>query len=107
MRKAFRITGGRGFHITCANGYTLSVQFGPGTYGDNYNRDISRYDEISGEEGSDTAETAIIHPTGGLMADPEDKSEYADTVQGYQTIEQVLERLQRVASWPAPSKEAA
>lgn len=32
---AFRITNGKGFHLTFANGYTASVQFGPGNYCDN------------------------------------------------------------------------
>ena len=104
-RKAFRITGKKGFHITAPNGYTLSVQFGPGNYSENYDREIRTEAEQCGAEGSNTAETAIIHPTKGLMPDPADKGEYADSVQGYQTIEQVLDRLQRMASWPAPIEE--
>ena len=34
----FKITGHNGFHITFENGYTVSIQFGPGTYSDNYNQ---------------------------------------------------------------------
>jgi hypothetical protein len=41
----FRITPGlddrgppKGFHITFANGWTVSVQWGPGTYSDNYDK---------------------------------------------------------------------
>lgn len=105
MKKAFRISGKKGFQIAAPNGYTLSVQFGPGNYGDNYNRDIGSEDEVSGKEGSDTAETAIIHPWKGLIPDPADNAEYVDTVQGYQTVSQVLDRLHRMASWPAPADE--
>lgn len=32
----FRITGGRGFHITFENDVTVSVQFGPGNYCEHY-----------------------------------------------------------------------
>ncbi len=31
----FYITGGKGFHISFPNGYTMSVQFGPGDYCEN------------------------------------------------------------------------
>ena len=33
----FRITSGKGFHITFPNGITISTQFGGGNYCDNYN----------------------------------------------------------------------
>ena len=39
----FRITYGTGFHLTFSNGITVSVQFGPGNYCDNYNMP-PRYD---------------------------------------------------------------
>lgn len=105
MKKAFRISSGKGFQITAPNGYTLSVQFGPGNYGENYYADIGREESECGERGSNTAETAIIHPSKGLIPDPADTGEYANTVQGYQTVEQVLDRLARMASWPAPDEE--
>lgn len=35
----FKITSGRGFHITFPNGIILSTQFGYGNYCDNYNND--------------------------------------------------------------------
>ena len=34
-----KITFGRGFQLTFSNGVTVSVQFGPGNYCDNYNMD--------------------------------------------------------------------
>lgn len=33
----FRITGGKGFHMTFENGNTISIQFGGGNYCENYN----------------------------------------------------------------------
>ena len=103
----FAITGKKGFRITFPNGYSLSVQFGPANYGTNYDMRIGEDNEKAGRQGADTVETAILHPAGGLMEDPEDKSEYADTVQGYQTVEQVMERMMRVYSWPKPSDNTA
>ena len=100
MRNAFCITGKNGFQITFKNGFTVSVQFGPGNYSENYDRDIGRDEEACGEQGSDTAETAIIHPKDGMIPDPADGPE-GDTVQGYQTIEQVWDRMVRVQAMRA------
>jgi len=33
----FQISARKGFHVTFENGYTVSVQFGYGNYGSNYN----------------------------------------------------------------------
>jgi hypothetical protein len=33
----FKITSGKGFHLSFSNGHTISVQFGYGNYCDNYN----------------------------------------------------------------------
>jgi len=90
----FKITGGKGFHITFANGYTVSVQFGAGNYCEN--RDGS-YDDSGdlAKQGSATAETAVWGKDGKMLHRfPDD----ADTVQGWQTPEQVLATLQWVAS---------
>lgn len=56
----FRITGGKGFGITFANGWSVSVQWGPGNYCDNYGMRIGKDDLRAGEDGSNTAECAII-----------------------------------------------
>lgn len=70
----FRITGKKGFHITFANGYTVSVQFGPGNYCDNYGRRIGHDDAICGEEGSTTAECAVWAADGNLIPHFDDES---------------------------------
>lgn len=39
----FIITKARGFHLKFSNGWTVSVQFGPGNYCDNYHLDFDEY----------------------------------------------------------------
>ncbi len=85
--KAFRITGGKGFHITFANNYTVSVQFGGGNYCDNYDEEIGP-DSTAGEKGSNTAECAVWGPSGNLI-DHWD----GDTVSNRSTAAEVLELL--------------
>jgi len=65
----FRITGSKGFHITFENGYTVSVQFGPGNYCDNYNTEISSVQ--AGERGSETAECAVWAKDGKMIEHPD------------------------------------
>lgn len=82
----FKICDQKGFHITFDNGYTVSVQFGPGNYSDNY--DLSIMDYIGKPvPPSFTAETALISPDGKFV------SYKGDDVQGRQTAEDVLELL--------------
>lgn len=70
MRPGFRITSGKGFHMSFRNGYSVSVQFGRGNYGDNYEmgmdlrtpEDFIAADRAAGERGSMTAEVAVFGP---------------------------------------------
>lgn len=89
----FKITRGKGFHITFASGFTVSVQFGPGNYGDNYNARISEDSAACGERGSDRAEVAIWGADGGMVELPG-----GDSVAGYQTSNQVLDYINAAAS---------
>ena len=98
-RKAFAITGGRGFHMQLPNGYVVSVQFGPGNYGDHYHAGIGRDERKCGEEGSNQAEVAVIAPQGGLIELPSD-SEYKDSVAGYCSPEEVWKLMQWAAALP-------
>ena len=66
----FCITDGKGFHITFENGYTVSVQFGPGNYCDNYGEDFSNV-ELCGKRGSKTAECAVWSHGGALIFHPD------------------------------------
>jgi hypothetical protein len=99
----FRIIGGKGFHIEFLNGYTVSVQWGPGNYCDHYDQYYTdefnmfslENSKIAGEKGSETAECAIWTKDGSLIAHPTFEG---DTVGGYMTPEQVLELLNWAAS---------
>ena len=86
----FKITQRHGFHITFENGWTVSVQFGPGNYCDNYYRRIGEEDEICGKEGSSTAECAVWSRDGGLYPHPDWGG---DTVTNRSTPAEVLELL--------------
>lgn len=92
----FRITGGKGFHVTFENGWTVSVQFGPGNYCDHYNRSIMHEAEKCGAEGSSTAEVAAWAVPGTMH-----QFDDGDTVQGRQTPAQVLTLMNWAASQPA------
>ena len=91
MRKGlgFRITGGTGFHLTFANGYTVSVQFGPANYCDNYDRRIGKDEVECGSEGSTTAECAVWGSNGDMLQ----YEGWNDTVSNRSTPAQVLELL--------------
>ena len=84
----FNITQGKGFQITFANGYTVSVQFGYGNYCDNrYGNDGAK---------SANAEVAAFKSHGGEWV----KLGEHDDVIGYQTPDQVLAIMARIAALP-------
>ncbi len=78
----------KGFQITLANGYSVSVQWGVGNYCDNYS--LAGYDKQAPD--SSTAETAIIKPDGSFLRYKE------DDVQARQTPADVVETLNFAAS---------
>ena len=39
----FEVTTGKGFHVTFENGWTVSVQFGPGNFCDNYHMRVAAF----------------------------------------------------------------
>ena len=119
--KAFRITRGRGFKMKFPNGYTVSVQFGPMNYCENYGRldplrdrtlvvsylSFQYTDLVCGSEGSDDCETAIITPDEGyLQYDPKTKAiikdgSLSDNVQARMSVMDVLAMMNIVAALPA------
>lgn len=100
----FRITDGKGFGIKFANGYTVSVQFGPGNYCENYHAKIGQEEKDCGRKGSIDAETAVISPQGELIETPYSNG---DTVSPRNTPDKVLELLNWAANLPAASPPAA
>ena len=94
-----KITGNKGFHMRFANGWTASVQWGPGNYCDNRDEDFMDAEAVAAS-GSRTAEVAAWSGTKGLVELPG-----GDTVMGYQSSAQVLEFLRWVAAQPADNNE--
>ena len=87
----FCITRGSGFHIQFKNGWRVSVQFGPGSYCDNYNMTIGVDDIEAGKNGSSNAELAVLNPEGDLMPIPWD--EHNDTVTNRSSPEDALKLM--------------
>lgn len=86
----FRINDNKGFQVKFDNGYTVSVQFGPGNYGSNRNLDF--VENINKPMTADTAETALLDPDGNFVA-------YKDgDVQGYQSPADILALMNYAAS---------
>ncbi len=81
----FVINDNKGFQITFDNGYTVSVQFGPGNYGSNYRADF--LSEMGKPQQATTVETALIGPNREFVSYKD------DDVQGYQNVNDVLELI--------------
>lgn len=84
------ITGCKGFHLTFANGWTISVQIGPGNYADNYSMSglpIGRDANLR----SKCAEIAIWHLDGSWykFADGQDIAAYVPADEVFNWINQV------------------
>lgn len=97
---SFRITCGKGFQMTLANGHTVSVQFGPGNYCDNPDRgDIAKEQEyLLGRNGycnSNNAEFLAWDANGQDVCKTE----------GWLSPEQIMERIAAVAALPYVAKK--
>lgn len=88
-KPGFKITGHKGFHITFENGYTVSVQFGPANYCDNYHMNWGDPERKQILESSD-AEVAVWGIGGELIDLPQFN---IDGVGSRFTPEKVLELL--------------
>ena len=87
----FRITGGSGFHIAFENGYTVSVQFGGGSYSNNHDLDIGGEAwREAGEMGCSNAECAVWPGEDGVI--------------GWQEPKDVLKLLKWAARQPPTAK---
>ena len=92
----FSITNKKGFKVTFDNGWTVSVQFGPGNYCDNYDMPFGREEE-SGKDGCKNAECALISPTGNFLK----VDGWGDCVSNCSTPSDVLELLNKAANMPS------
>jgi hypothetical protein len=94
----FKITRGKGFHMTFDNGWTVSVQWGAGNYCDHYSthlrtgEDYDRADRDVGSNGSMTAEIAAWDKDGTWFDFGHDQ------VHGYVPADDVLAFMTMIAS---------
>ena len=89
----------KGVALTLDNGYTVSIQWGPSNYCDNYGLN-DRDSLYKTAPPSATAETAVIAPNGKFV------KYKGDDVQPYQTVADVIETLATVAYWEVPDEIA-
>ena len=86
----FEVSRNKGFHMTFANGWTASVQWGSGNYCDNYSIAVSSGKPVPA---SNTAEIARWKGDGPMdMIDPD------STVRGRVTADEVLVFLNETAA---------
>ena len=85
----FKITDNKGFHITFRNGVTVSVQFGGGSYCQNYNDNIVPNPE---DKTCVNAEIAIWDKTGRWLT-KEFRPDINDDVIGWVLPDEVLKAL--------------
>jgi hypothetical protein len=88
----FKITYGSGFHVTFENGWTVSVQFGGGTYCDNRNYGDGTTN-LEPPQSSTNAEVAAWDAKGSWH-----RFEDGDTVKGYMTPAEVLAFTNEIAA---------
>mgnify|MGYP000101909513 CR=1 FL=1 len=99
----FKITLGKGFQVTFANGYTVSVQWGYKNYCENQWNDFSQ--ELLGKEGCINAEVAAWGPGKHGEKGPYMQLQPTDKVVGWQTPDEVLAIMVRIAALPSPERE--
>lgn len=92
----FDVCAVRGFHLTFANGYTVSVQIGAGSYTENYDADFDEFRDKRKVESMD-AECAVFKDDGELIYHPLFDG---SSVGSYMTPAQVLELMNWAASQP-------
>jgi hypothetical protein len=89
-----KITSGKGFQLTFANGWTASVQFGTGNYCGNKSRSLysESADVQAGENGCANAEIAAWD------ADGKWRDFGSDTVKGWVSADEVAQFLAEIAA---------
>lgn len=94
QKKGFTVTGHKGFHLTFSNGYTVSVQWGPGNYADHHDSFDFDAPQRADFWASDVAEVAVMDPNGEFVhIAPHDQ------VRGWVTADQVAVLIAFVAAY--------
>ena len=93
---AFAITDHKGFQLEFSNGWTISVQWGPGNYTEG--REKMKWDapKSSDRWESSSAEIAILDPDGNFHR-PEGK-DWGDDVAGWLSADDVAEYIEYTKS---------
>ncbi len=104
ITRGFAVTGHKGVRFTFANGWGISVQWGPCNYGSNY--DVTDFDAPRARDiwASGLAEIAVIDPHGDPVPPPHPSWTSDDSVLGYQTPDQVMMWMAFVAAYPKEKK---
>lgn len=100
----FKINRGKGFWIEFDNGYSISVQFGVGSYCSHKDRlnlinpkNLKGQDIQMGEDGSKLVEIAVMDKEGNFCGEDLGIFEH-DEVEGWCTAERVLEVMNLIAA---------
>ncbi len=88
----FKITQGKGVNVKFANGYAISVQWGPRNYCDNYYSNDFKDMLKVGVAGSADAEIAVFRPDGSWY--------WEHQVEGYCTPDRVAEVIAEIVALP-------
>ena len=107
----FSITRAKGVALTFGNGYTVSIQWGPGNYCANYvlknpesrDWDAPMKQAATGQWDSPDAECAVIDPDGNFCSHPG----WGGDVKGYMSADEVAVLIVQVAALPAKAGAAA
>lgn len=99
----FGITNGKGFHMCFANGWTVSVQFGPGSYCGNRDGEYIKPMNINGESywpnnTSLDAEIAAWDRNGNWYVFEDYGDGFEEKVKGWVTPDGVLAFMNEIAS---------
>ncbi len=93
--RGFAITEHKGVRITFANGFSVSIQWGPCNYGSHHDTWDFMAPRKADVWGAEEAEVAVMAPGGGFFRLPGED----DDVIGYRTPADVLEILNKVAAF--------
>jgi len=107
MESFFQINDNKGFLMTFGNGYSISVQFGAGNYGDNYN---ARSEELRAMRNvnSTKAEIAMWGADDKMFVFGSDgEKDFVSMVAGYLTTDEVFTQMAKVAALPPQTSEAS
>ena len=94
----FSNTGGRGFHLSFDNNWTVSVQFSGGHYCDNYDKKWNFAEKQAAKGDSIRSSTAEIAVWSNRVGDSDLIWLEGDTVRGWTTANEVAQVIHKVST---------